>query len=338
MLEARGEVARTAAILRYHAQAALDPDGETFPSGDGRSLLMARRRPRGVVGLITPWNFPHRHPCLEARARARLRQRVRVEALAVLARLRRGAARVPRARAARAGRADGAGPRRRRRRARRPPRRARDLVHRLGARPGTPSPGWRSSAAPPPSARWAARTRRSCSPTPTSRRPPRRSRRRRWATPARSAPPPAASSASGAIAGGMRDALVAAVEGLRIEDPADEACRVGPLISADARDAGAAAVKRGVDAGGRLLAGGAVLDAPGNYLTPALVEVDDPSAELAQEEVFAPVCARHARRRGGRGARARKRRPPWPRHRRIHPRPRPRRSTWPTASIPASCA
>ena len=58
IVEARGEVARTAAILRYHAQAALDPDGETYPPGDGRSLLMSRRRPRGVVGLITPWNFP----------------------------------------------------------------------------------------------------------------------------------------------------------------------------------------------------------------------------------------------------------------------------------------
>ena len=54
MLEARGEVARTAAILRYHAQAALDPDGDTFPSGDGRSLLLARRHPRGVVG---PWVY-----------------------------------------------------------------------------------------------------------------------------------------------------------------------------------------------------------------------------------------------------------------------------------------
>ena len=33
IVEARGEVARTAAILRYHAQAALDPDGETYPPG-----------------------------------------------------------------------------------------------------------------------------------------------------------------------------------------------------------------------------------------------------------------------------------------------------------------
>ncbi len=52
------EVARGLAILRYYAQQVLDPDGSTFPPSDGRSLLMARRRPHGVVGLITPWNFP----------------------------------------------------------------------------------------------------------------------------------------------------------------------------------------------------------------------------------------------------------------------------------------
>ena len=56
--EARGELARAVAILRFYAQVALDPDGESFPPSDGRSLLLTRREPRGVVGLITPWNFP----------------------------------------------------------------------------------------------------------------------------------------------------------------------------------------------------------------------------------------------------------------------------------------
>src|SRR6185437_12035812 len=90
----------------------------------------------------------------------------------------------------------------------------------------------------------------------------------------------------GSIVDAMRDALVAAVAGLAIEDPADEACRVGPLISAEARDTAAAAVRRGVEAGGRLLAGGSPLGAAGNYLAPALVEVDEPSAELAEVEVL----------------------------------------------------
>jgi acyl-CoA reductase-like NAD-dependent aldehyde dehydrogenase len=64
--EMTGEVARGVAILRYYAQAALDPDGHTLPSADGRSLLMARRRPHGVAGIITPWNFPVAIPLWKA--------------------------------------------------------------------------------------------------------------------------------------------------------------------------------------------------------------------------------------------------------------------------------
>jgi alpha-ketoglutaric semialdehyde dehydrogenase len=56
--EAAGEVARAVAILRYYSQQVLDPDGETYPPADGRALTYTRRRPRGVVALITPWNFP----------------------------------------------------------------------------------------------------------------------------------------------------------------------------------------------------------------------------------------------------------------------------------------
>ncbi|MGH7911474.1 MAG: aldehyde dehydrogenase family protein [Candidatus Dormibacteraceae bacterium] len=64
--EAHGEVARAVAILDYFAQQALDPDGETYPSPDGTSLLFARHRPRGVVTLITPWNFPIAIPVWKA--------------------------------------------------------------------------------------------------------------------------------------------------------------------------------------------------------------------------------------------------------------------------------
>jgi aldehyde dehydrogenase (NAD+) len=56
--EAAGEVARGVAILRYFAQAALLPDGDTLPAATPATLLMARRRPLGVTGLVTPWNFP----------------------------------------------------------------------------------------------------------------------------------------------------------------------------------------------------------------------------------------------------------------------------------------
>jgi aldehyde dehydrogenase (NAD+) len=40
-----------------------------------------------------------------------------------------------------------------------------------------------------------------------------------------------------------------------------------------------------------VLTGGEAAGGPGWYLRPALVELDDPGAELAQEEVFAPICA-----------------------------------------------
>ena len=56
--EARGEVARTVAILRYYSQVAFDPVAEQYPSPDGRSRLLAERVPLGVVALICPWNFP----------------------------------------------------------------------------------------------------------------------------------------------------------------------------------------------------------------------------------------------------------------------------------------
>src|SRR5918911_237629 len=69
LTEAKQEHARGVRILRYHAQAALDPDGETYPAAppaDPRSLVMSRRRPRGVAGLITPWNFPFAIPLWKA--------------------------------------------------------------------------------------------------------------------------------------------------------------------------------------------------------------------------------------------------------------------------------
>jgi aldehyde dehydrogenase (NAD+) len=93
------------------------------------------------------------------------------------------------------------------------------------------------------------------------------------------------------VVAGLRDALVAEVEAMVVENPADAGCEVGPLITREARSAAVAAVERAVASGGRLLAGGAAIEGAGHYLAPALVEVSDPGAELAQEEVFAPVAA-----------------------------------------------
>ena len=290
IFEARGEVARTAAILRYQAQAALDPDGDTYPSADGRSLLFSRRRPRGVVALITPWNFPVAIPawklapalaygnvcvwkpssyapaCAEALYECLAPELPDGTLQIVQGRGDAGAALVGHARVAavsftgsvETGRA----------------------VARMAAERGASAQcemGGQNASIVLADAdiEFAAATiagaamgyaGQKC--TATSR-----------------------VICAAPVLDPMREALAAAVAGLRVEDPADDACRVGPLISAEARDDAAAAVARGVQAGGRLLAGGAALAAPGNYLAPALVEVADASAELAQEEVFGPVCA-----------------------------------------------
>lgn len=56
--EARLESARTAAIFRYFAGEAWRPKGELYEQAATGSSLYTLRRPLGVVGLITPWNFP----------------------------------------------------------------------------------------------------------------------------------------------------------------------------------------------------------------------------------------------------------------------------------------
>jgi acyl-CoA reductase-like NAD-dependent aldehyde dehydrogenase len=56
--EARGETMRAAQILRYFAGEAYRPVGEQFEQSASGALVGTRRRPLGVVGLITPWNFP----------------------------------------------------------------------------------------------------------------------------------------------------------------------------------------------------------------------------------------------------------------------------------------
>ncbi|NKQ57712.1 aldehyde dehydrogenase [Amycolatopsis sp. K13G38] len=63
--EARGEVARSRSIVDYYAQVALLRTGDVLPPG-GAGLLYTERRPHGVAGLITPWNFPAAIPLWKA--------------------------------------------------------------------------------------------------------------------------------------------------------------------------------------------------------------------------------------------------------------------------------
>jgi len=56
--EARGEVARGAAILDFYAGEGQRPLGEVYEQSASGNPIYTMRRPVGVTGLITPWNFP----------------------------------------------------------------------------------------------------------------------------------------------------------------------------------------------------------------------------------------------------------------------------------------
>jgi alpha-ketoglutaric semialdehyde dehydrogenase len=56
--EAIGEVARAGNIFKFFAAEALRTGGETLPSVRPGVGVEVTREPVGVVGLITPWNFP----------------------------------------------------------------------------------------------------------------------------------------------------------------------------------------------------------------------------------------------------------------------------------------
>jgi aldehyde dehydrogenase (NAD+) len=60
--EAKGEVRRTINIFRYFAGEGSRMPGMLVPSERDRVHMFALRKPIGVVGLITPWNFPSAIP------------------------------------------------------------------------------------------------------------------------------------------------------------------------------------------------------------------------------------------------------------------------------------
>lgn len=58
LAEGIGEARRAAMIVRYHAGECAQQIGDVYPSADSKTHLYSIRQPLGVVGVITPWNFP----------------------------------------------------------------------------------------------------------------------------------------------------------------------------------------------------------------------------------------------------------------------------------------
>jgi len=58
LTESTGEVQRAIDIFRFFGGLSYTLGGQTLPHDLPQQLLYTRREPLGVVGLITPWNFP----------------------------------------------------------------------------------------------------------------------------------------------------------------------------------------------------------------------------------------------------------------------------------------
>lgn len=282
--ESAGEVTRSVGILRYYAQQVLDADGETYPAPAG--LLMARRRPRGVAGLITPWNFPLAIPLWKAAPALAYGNGVLLkpapEATALAQRLGElvGAA-LP--------------------------------AGLLAVLPGGAETGqavvetadavsFTGSVAAGETVRVAAARRGIAVQCEMGGQNPSIVLADADVGQAASTIAAAAMGYAGqkctatsrAVVVGdpaaFTAALVDAVEAMRVDDPAGENVTVGPVITDEARTTVVEAAAHARKDGGRILTGGQALDREGYFVAPTVVDGIAPDHVVAQEEVFGPFC------------------------------------------------
>lgn len=85
--------------------------------------------------------------------------------------------------------------------------------------------------------------------------------------------------------GSLRDAMGA----IRVGDPFDPTTDIGPLISARHREEVHGFIERARAEGALVVCGGALPDGPGSFYPPTLVVQPDQRSEIVQGEVFGPV-------------------------------------------------
>ena len=94
---------------------------------------------------------------------------------------------------------------------------------------------------------------------------------------------------------GIYDDLVAgladAVSALPVGDPADEGVDLGPVVSSAQRERMAGMVERAREAGAEVVTGGAKVDGDGFFFQPTVVAGPAQDAEIVQKEVFGPVVS-----------------------------------------------
>ena len=89
----------------------------------------------------------------------------------------------------------------------------------------------------------------------------------------------------------FESALVKAMSTFAMDDPAKDGTKLGPMVSAKARDDIHAQVTRSVEQGAKLLLGGKVPDRPGAWYPATVLTNVRPGQPAHDEEVFGPVAA-----------------------------------------------
>lgn len=294
LAEARAEVERAVAILRYHAQAALGPAGETFPGSTPGAEVVVTREPLGAVLAICPWNFPLAIPLWKAAPALAHGNVVLIKpatpALAVAGLIAEAAAEALPADVLGVVPLSGA--------------RAAELLddERVAAVTFTGSTEVGLAVAARMASRAAPAQCEMGGQNPAIVLP--------------DADPEAAAAAIvagamgyagqkctatrraiavGAVAGPLREALVAEVEKLAIGHPEREGVVAGPLIDAKAVDEFEGRVEAALAAGAVELARAEVPaelrgeEGAGHFAAPSLLAEDDPAAEVNQLETFGPL-------------------------------------------------
>jgi acyl-CoA reductase-like NAD-dependent aldehyde dehydrogenase len=94
-----------------------------------------------------------------------------------------------------------------------------------------------------------------------------------------------------ALYDGFLERFLPEVEALRVGDPADEETDVGPVIDDDARERILDWIEEARSAGARILAGG---ELDGELIRPTVIADAAPDLKVSCEEVFGPVCTVNA--------------------------------------------
>jgi acyl-CoA reductase-like NAD-dependent aldehyde dehydrogenase len=82
-----------------------------------------------------------------------------------------------------------------------------------------------------------------------------------------------------------------ATKALRVGDPMEEATQLGPCARADLRETIRRQVEQTLARGARLVCGGRVIERPGFFYEPTIVDGVEPGMPMFDEEVFGPAAA-----------------------------------------------